>query len=378
MHFLTLSNRVDLGPAGIIDPGEYLVEDMSGAQLLAMAGGGRMDGVENERGLTELSQNCTAHRIAPEPHELHVGPAALAYAKPLRILLMRAGGFGDLILLTPVLREIKRRWPAAHVAVSTMAHYGQVLENLPFVDSILPYPLPRDVAESFDAWVFLEGAIEKNPRAKEIHMTLAFAEVAGISMDGADLLPAYGLRAEEGVWAATNFPRTGRRRACIQVAASGRCRTYPRPRMADVAMGLADRGWEVFLMGKPGDIPPQESKKYPTIRNLVYMGHTFRQSCAILAQSDCVVGPDSALIHVAGALNIRAVGLYGPFPWQLRTAHSPSILALSGTGDCAGCQWHENPVRSTYFPPHCPSAARGVCEVLERITPDRVIAKVDA
>jgi hypothetical protein len=30
-----------------------------------------------------------------------------------------------------------------------------------------------------------------------------------------------------------------------------------------------------------------------------------------------------------------------------------------------------------YFPPDCPSRARGVCEVLESITPDRVALKVE-
>jgi len=351
MHLLTLTDPVTLGPGATVAAGEYLVDDCAGAQLLVMAGGGKME----------------------TPSGRFFTPSA----NPTAILFMRMGGFGDLVLLTPVLRECKRRWPHAKIGVSTMSFYSPALENLPFVDEILPYPMPVARLDEFDSFVMLENAVEKNPNARQLHMAEVFAQVAGLD-SVADMKPAYGLRAEEGVWAASNFPRTIKRRVCIQVVASGRCRTYPRQQTAEVAMGLANRGWEVFLMGKPGDIPPNESPKWPAIKNLIYQGHTFRQSCAILAQSDCVLGPDSALIHVAGALGVPAFGLYGPFPWQLRTAHSPSITAISGVGPCAPCHHHENAALRNYFPSNCPSAAKGYCGVLADIKVERIVAKVDA
>ena len=42
MHNLTLSSRVELGPTDIIEPGEYVLDDVSAAHLIVLAGGGSM------------------------------------------------------------------------------------------------------------------------------------------------------------------------------------------------------------------------------------------------------------------------------------------------------------------------------------------------
>jgi ADP-heptose:LPS heptosyltransferase len=81
----------------------------------------------------------------------------------------------------------------------------------------------------------------------------------------------------------------------------------------------------------------------------------------------------SALVHVAGALGLPAVGLYGPFPWQLRTVHAPSIHGINGTCRCSPCFWHD---REALFPPDGPCATTGRCEALAGIEPRRIVAKL--
>lgn len=353
MHILNLPSRVELGPKDAVEPGEYVVEDVSGAQLLVLAGGGKM-------------------RLATQEPPLN--PETNYNGK--KILILRAGGFGDLVLMTPVLREIKRRWPQCVLTVSTMGHYGQVLANLPFVDAVLPYPLPLDVYAAQDAHVFYENAIERNPRAQEVHMTELFGEIAGIT-GIENLRPEYRVKATEAIWAAEAYPRVnGTRRVCIQIGASAKCRVYPRDLMGQAVAALLKRGWEVFLMGAAGEIKLPDTVP-PGLRNLAAADLTFRQSCAVASMADCVVGNDSAMLHVAGALGVPAVGLYGPFPWQLRTKHCPTTVSLQGAGKCAPCFHHTNVARRDHFPADCPSKARGFCEVLAEIKPERIVAKVE-
>lgn len=356
MHHLILSARVDLGPSDHIKAGEYAVEDVAGAQLLVMAGAGRMSPLGVGPALTKI-----------DPGHDYNGQ---------KILLMRAGGFGDLVLLTPVLREIKRRWPTCEVHVSTMGHYAPVLAGLPFVDAIKPYPLERATMDDYAALVFYENAIEHNPRAQELHATELFAEIAGLPAP-TDLKPEYRVKATEAIWANEAYPRVnGTRRACIQVGASAALRVYPQKQMGAVVGELLKRGWEVFLLGQQGEIKLPDAPQ-PGLRNLSAAGLTFRQSCAVVAQSDCLIGSDSAMVHIAGALDVPAVALYGPFPWKLRTAHSPSIHAIQGNAGCEPCFHHVNIARKDNFPPHCPSRARGVCQVLESIKPERIVAMVE-
>lgn len=361
MHILTLSARLELGPKDILDPGKYISTDVVAAQLLLMADGdGSMTPLEEMR---HFERDQTGALRANSDWN------------GKRILIQRGGGFGDLVLMTPVLREIKRRWPTCHIGISTMSHYSVCLLNLPYIDEILPFPVPMETANKFDAWVFYENAVEKNSHAKELHITELFGEIAGIN-EIPDLKPDYRVKPTEAIWANEAYPRDGKRRIAVQVGAAAKLRRYPM--WGEACSEMSRRGWEIMLLGTPGELPPMDPKKTPPgINNLTAVGLTFRQSCAVLNGCDAFAGSDTALLHVAGALGVPAVGLYGPFPWRLRTAHCPTTVALSGVGECAPCFHHVGPTMRQDFPDKCPSKAKGMCEVLASIKPERVVAKID-
>ncbi len=354
MQLLTLPVALQLSPEIVLTPGKYLSTDMVTMQLLLLVGDGTMEPLKEVRPLN---------------------PAGDYNGK--KILIQRAGGFGDIILMTPVLREMKRRWPTCHISIACMQHYGVVLHGLPYIDELLPFPTPLEAAEAHDVWIFYENAIEKDPRAHELHMTDLFAEIAGLSMgDDVDRRPEYRVRPSEAIWANEAYPRNGNKRIAIQVAASGRCRRYHL--LGDLLNELVKKGFEVFLLGTENDIPALRGKRLtPQIRNLTEIGLTFRQSCAVLNTVDCLIGPDSALTHIAGALNIPAVALYGAFPWKLRTLYSPSVSAIQGTGACSPCFHHNLGTMEKHFPDHCPSKEKGICQVMGTITPTRVIERVE-
>lgn len=358
MHILTLSARLELGPKDILEPGRYISTDVVAAQLLLMADG---DG-----SMTPLEESRPAVKM----------PLAGADWSGKKILIQRGGGFGDLVLMTPVLREIKRRWPTCHLAISTMSHYSVCLLNLPFVDEILPFPVPMEIAEKYEAWVFYENAVEKNSHARELHITEVFGEIAGIKSI-TDLKPEYRVKPTEAIWANEAYPREpGKMRIAVQVGAAAKLRRYPL--WGETCSEMSRRGWEIMLLGTPGELSPMDPKKTPPgIKNLTALGLTFRQSCAVLNGCDAFAGSDTALLHVAGALGVPAVGLYGPFPWRLRTAHCPTTVALSGIGECAPCFHHVGPTMRQDFPDKCPSKAKGFCEVLASIKPERIVAKID-
>jgi ADP-heptose:LPS heptosyltransferase len=352
MHILTLQDSVDLGDE-TIEAGQYMVDDLNAAHLLVLASRGKMNELGEIRQLDERKD-----------------------WNGKKVLFMRAGGFGDLVLLTPVLREIKRRWPSCHISISTMKHYAPVISNLEFIDDVVEYPVPVDIANSYDAWVFLENAIERNPRAREIHMTELYGEIAGVPQIE-NLLPAYRVKATEAIWANEAYPRVnGTRRCCIQVGTSALCRTYPRNKLGEVCAELLKRGWEVFLLGDKNEIKFDKAPP-PNLRNIAEAGLTLRQSVAVMSQGDVFLGSDSALLHIAGALAVPAVGLYGPFPWALRTKHCPTTVAISGNGACAPCFHHVNAARRNHFPIDCPSRSKGICEVLADISPARIISKLE-
>lgn len=352
MHYLTSKHEIDLGPFGLYLAGEYIVEDMNGATIM-LAG----------------------HRGSVVMDNMRINPKPFDESKDWndrKIIIVRPGGFGDILFTTPALKEIKRRWPRAYVALCCFGRF-QPIVSLSYYDEIVPYPLSHDEADKFDAWIFLENVIEGNPEAEKLHAIDITAKRIGLtSLE--DKKMDYSLTQEEVDWAAARYPRTDKRRVGIQVEASAKTRTYPAALMVEVIMSLAKRGIEVYLLGDAYQV--RVEMKDP-VRNLMLEGLTFRQSVAAMATCDAVLGPDSVMIHIAGALDIPALGLYGPFPWALRTAYAKSITSIQGTSGCpiAPCFYHGGP-KAPNFPMDGPCHRTGKCEVLASIKPERVVSKL--
>lgn len=347
MHLLALTEALDIGPNGILVPGKYLVEDVNGGQLLSMA----------------LNAKLTPFEIPKYP------------GRARKILFVRPGGFGDLILLTPVLRAFKQWIGGVSVSIACFPQYKAVFDGLDLCDSWVPYPIPESSLESFTHVIFMENSIESGGAGKTLHMTDAFAERAW-TINVTEKQAAYVVSDEEKIWAEDyckkKWPVPGSvKRIAIQCEASTHCRNYPQ--LGEVVAQLYAKGWHCFLLGSPYSIPVQNKLR---VTNCTLDNLTFRQSAAVLNACDIVLGPDSALIHVAGAIGKPAVGLYGPFPWQLRTAYAPNTVAIQGHGECAPCFYHGR--NGEHFPRNGPCHKVGKCVVLDSIRPEAVCQKVEA
>ena len=184
----------------------------------------------------------------------------------------------------------------------------------------------------------------------------------------------YQVSDDELAWARLTYPAGTRPRLAIQMAASVANRQYPAKQWIEVIRLLIKRGWEIFALGAPGQLRTWGNG--PNFRNLTLDGLDFRQSAAVFKTCAAFAGIDSVWVHMAHALDIPAVALYGPFDWKTRTIHAPLTTALSGLGECAPCNWHMH--AGSHFPPDKPCSKVGKCVVLETIKPETIVAKVDA
>lgn len=339
--------------------GAYLADNVNAGQLLA-----------NNRTSVQVQ-----HVSNPAP----LSALTLDPAKAHRLLVIRPGGFGDLLFLTPVFHELKRCYPLLHIAVSAFPDCATVFTNNPDVAEIVPYPIPLQTLETFDAVIPLENTIENEENEHAVDRYLAEFDIAPALLAPEDKACRFALTEAERIGAVSVFPPRldkdggNKPRLGVQAVASAMCRTYPHDQLAAVCQALHQRGWEIFFFGEPKSLNIAEADG---IVNLSLRSLTFRQSAAVLATCDVVLAPDSALAHLAGALDLPCVALYGPFPWQLRTAYHPKTLALSGEGPCAPCFHH--PVGRNHFPAGGPCQKSGKCDILASIKPGRIAAKIEA
>jgi ADP-heptose:LPS heptosyltransferase len=283
-----------------------------------------------------------------------------------RVLISRTGGFGDLLFCTPLVRALQAR--GLDVSFSCVPTYLDALSGVAV--EFAPYPLTVEQVATYGRVIWLEGVIEfaADP---SVHAVDLISQAASEELTKGKHC-SYRVAAADAKCAAQKYPRTSAKRIGVQLAASAPSRTYPRELMMTALSELLRRGHEVYLFGRPGEI--QINTPHPRLVNTSADSLSFARSCAVLATCDAVLAPDSALCHVAGALNIPTVALYAPFSWRARTAYAPSVHALSGNLPCAPCHHHG---RGGPFPESGPCYHTGRCEALATIEPSRVVRELE-
>ena len=68
---------------------------------------------------------------------------ATAGSAPGRVVVRLPNWIGDIVMATPLLRALRRAWPAAHVAVAGPRHAAAILDGLDSVDEVLDLPSRR-------------------------------------------------------------------------------------------------------------------------------------------------------------------------------------------------------------------------------------------
>jgi ADP-heptose:LPS heptosyltransferase len=58
------------------------------------------------------------------------------------------------------------------------------------------------------------------------------------------------------------------------------------------------------------------------------------QAVALIGELDLVIGPDSSMLHVAAAHRVPLIGLYGPFPSDLRLRYYKNAIGIDSVTLC--------------------------------------------
>ncbi|HWL03922.1 MAG TPA: lipopolysaccharide heptosyltransferase II [Xanthobacteraceae bacterium] len=142
-------------------------------------------------------------------------------------------------------------------------------------------------------------------------------------------------RGRNGVSA--GVPAGGRRVAALAPGAVGPSKRWSY--YAELAVRLAGEGFEVWVVGGPGerDIAAQMAARHPAIRDLT--GTDLRNAIVALAAADVVISNDSGLLHVAAAIGTPSIGIFGPTsPWHWAPLNPISAVIQAATDlPCRPC-----------------------------------------
>lgn len=353
MHIVRSAATLQLPYGQVLPPGEWLMQDDTAFACAVRA----------ERGTVELMTTNSMAALGARG----VPANAFSNKDPKSILLIRSGAIGDLLLLSPCIIPLKQKYPEARIFVCCYSKHTPIISDWPIQGGVT-YPPRAASLSDYDLIIPLENVIELATE-KGVHATDAFAEALGVTV--VDYRPVYRVAENESVAAIRDGdPINHKPRVGIQIHASSRIRGYPMQQWNAVLVQLIARGWEIMLLGNQDGIKGAP----PAIKDC--SGLTFREAAAVLATCDVFCGVDSAFFNLCPALDVPAIGLFGPVDWATRVREGSGQFALTTHAECAPCGW-TNSRAGRQWPEGMPCEKAGACVPLANIPPERIVAKID-
>ena len=263
------------------------------------------------------------------------------------LLLLRQGGIGDLIMLTPLINGLRRLYDC-RIVFATAVEYSTVLDGI--VDRVVSLPLAQEVFEQFDYFLHFTETIEKSPGDPDKPASDMFIEVAGIDKADFPMLtsgnrsafscnvdPLALRRAYITKYSTIQYNPAEDILVAVQPRSNNIIRNIPPETVREILLILGEKYKDEFrfvpvLLDRKKELWYVNSGEVPFLVDFREKT-SIKDFIALISLCDMVVAPDSSAVHIAGAFGIPTVALYGAFTPKSRVSYYPECRAIVG-GKC--------------------------------------------
>ncbi len=269
-------------------------------------------------------------------------------------LLITSTRLGDAVLSTGLLAAIHAQHPQAKITVVCGPLPAPLFEACPFVDRVIAIRKKKRFGHWIDLWKMLwttrwttivdlrNSAISRLLWAKQrhildhhipkdVHKVIQYQRVMKLEEPPA---PQLWLPAHSDV--ETLIPN-GAKVLALGPAANWHAKTWPEDRFIELTKRLLAgplQGWRVaiFAAAPEADQVKNILAAFPDAISAVGWGDP-AQVASALSRCDLFIGNDSGLMHMAAALNVKTLGLFGPTyddiygPWGGKIVRTPETVA---------------------------------------------------
>lgn len=304
---------------------------------------------------------------------------------PLRILAIRFSSIGDILLTTPLLRAIRAKYPAAHLALLTKEPFVPLVSDNPRLNEVISYRRDQPLDElagslrerRFTHVLDLHGSLrsralrflvpaqwsgyrnhrvareiliryKKNVYPRDLPVPERYFDAArslALAPDGdpPEFFLSNRAKDEAGAWLlAAGLPAKGGWIALAPGAAHNTKR-WPLEYWRELAQRLSAAGNPIIAVGGPEDTSLGDEVAAAAGSLGVSAAGRFglQGTGALLARCRALISGDTGVMHMATGVGTPVVALFGPtvrpfgfFPY------SPKAVVLERDLDCRPCTAH--------------------------------------
>jgi len=278
--------------------------------------------------------NGKLNKIVFDTHLLPGFPLALPpwdqVPADCKIVLIRGGGIGDVLMLTPGLRELRNRIPpSASITLATFKMNAPLFFSNPHIDAVIAQPLTLGDLMRFDYYKEFNDHEDLMSRIPMIDFYLCSMGIDPSEVD--DKRPTLVL---------DNLYHSDISGLVKKIGAAFRASVYLNGLASDRLRDLPLHILKIFPEKFPDTlfiVPKAYFHRYQRIAqelfdvtNVFLLDTNESLSAYITALTCCdvVVTTDSSAYHLAAALDKPCLALFGPISKNLRTNYYPTVFSI--------------------------------------------------
>ena len=255
-------------------------------------------------------------------------------------------------MTTPTIRAIKQKYKNCRLVYATDFSYlngalAAVLQGNPYIDEVVDHAKVRE--DDFDVYISLTCpcVAHEVPKAPPIHRIDLFARHAQVVLEDKSMI--YVMTEEERGWGKAWLEKRGVNKFHKVILISPFASHWRRSwdvRKWQETIGLltqSDKDIRVITVTHSSDYKQVD---WNQVNSTVMHNFGVRQIAAVLANTNLCICTDSALLHLAQAMNHPTVAVFGPTDPAARCNYSPNTAVV-----CYGDQIAAHPC---YYDGACP------------------------
>lgn len=308
--------------------------------------------------------------------------------QPKKILIIRFGAMGDVLLTTPAVRCLRKKFSHAKIDFLVKREYACLLRGNPHLDVVVPFDSKAGIKglfrmgkwiksqkyelivdfqrntnsiflsryskvpfllvwnpERWKRWLWVNFRIQSNGYGKPVPLKYLLAlRSLGVEDDGKGLelyIPQEIHRAVDYLLKRRGL-QEGKPILVLAPGAGRNTKRWPKESYIELGKYLQREGFSIFLLGGNQDKSLcQFIKKEIGTEAWDWSGVSLLETASLMCRASLVVTNDTGLMHMASALQKKVVAFFGPTTRELGffPFRSPSIV-LEKPLKCRPCSFH--------------------------------------